>query len=157
MFCPNCGKENENENSFCKYCGHDLKTLATPPPIQTPPTPITLTTTAAPQRTSYNAPPNPVHSNIDLGYLFIAILAFINMFLWLAWNFIFNSRIDQDTAVIYKLIRVASTILSMAQFLVMLIFAKKAVYKVLIAIIGVIVIIYELYYLIQFLANNKYY
>jgi len=79
------------------------------------------------------------------------------MFLWLAWNFIFDSRVNKDTEVVFKLLRIASTIILMAQFLVMLIFAKKAVYKVLIAIIGVIVIIYELYYLIQFLANNKYY
>lgn len=25
MFCPNCGKKNDDENRFCEFCGHVLK------------------------------------------------------------------------------------------------------------------------------------
>ena len=168
MFCPNCGKSNENENKFCKFCGHDLRTapssIATTP--VTPPTPVTPVTTPVTQTTPvadthrniYNNPYNrpPVHSNIDLGYLIIAILVVINIFIWMVWNVSSSNISGNDYQSVYKLVRVLSTIISIAQFIVMLIFAKKAVYKVLIGLIAAFVILYDLYYLVQSFSLSRY-
>jgi len=57
---------------------------------------------------------------------------------------------------LYKAIRVISTIFSVAQFVVMFIFAKRQAYKIVIAIIAAIVMLYDLYYLMQTLADTRY-
>jgi hypothetical protein len=133
MICSNCGKPNENENNFCKNCGHSLSTASTDP-----------------SRTSFtNTPAARSYTNIDLGYLLIACLALINICFWLAWNFISKSVENNDTQILYKLVRTISVVFSIAQFVVMFIFAKKQVYKIVIAIIAAFVIIYDLYYLVQ--------
>ena len=163
MFCPNCGKSNENENKFCKYCGHDLKPVlatfpATPTPVTPVTTPVTQTTPAAdPHRNVYSNQYNrPVHSNIDLGYLIIAILVVINVFIWMVWNLSARNIPGNDYQAVYKLVRVITTIISIAQFIVMLIFAKKPVYKILIGLIAAFVILYDLYYLVQSFSLNTY-
>jgi len=129
MICPNCGNANENENNFCKHCGHDLKKAADP------------------NGTIFSSP-TKTNSNFDLGYLIIAILVLFNIIMWMAWNFFVRSAFNDESKILYKAIRSISTIFSIAQFTVMFIFAKKPAYKIVIGIIGAFVIIYDLYYLV---------
>ena len=140
MTCTNCGKINDSENNFCKYCGDNLKPTATDPNH-------TIFERA------YRAQPR---SNIDLGYLIIATLVLVNVFMWFFWSFIFGGSGIDDNRLLYKGIRVLSTILSIAQFAVMFIFAKRQSYKIIISVIGAIIIIYDLYYLMQTLTNTTY-
>jgi len=140
MICSNCGKTNENDSNFCKYCGDNLNPTATDP-----------------NHTifdrSYRTLPQ---SNIDLGYLVIAILILANVFMWFFWSFIFGGADINNKSVLYKGIRVLSTTLSISQFVVMFIFAKRQSYKIIIGIIAAIIIIYDLYYLMQTLTNTTY-
>ena len=131
MICPNCGNVNENENNFCKHCGHDLKK-----PIDPNGTIFNYSQTAQ------------ANSSIDLGYLIIAILVLFNIFMWMAWNFFFRSSLNDDSRILFRVIRTITTIFSIGQFVVMFIFAKRQAYKIVIAIIGAFVIIYDLYYLV---------
>ncbi|HEY5774280.1 MAG TPA: hypothetical protein VIS75_16695 [Chitinophagaceae bacterium] len=101
---------------------------------------------------AYQAQPG---SNIDLGYLIIAILVLVNVFMWFFWSFIFGGDLSENRN-LYKMIRVLSTTLSIAQFAVMFIFAKRPAYKIVIGIIGGIIIIYDFYYLALSLSDNKY-
>src|SRR6187399_781775 len=140
MICSNCGKTNENDSNFCKYCGDNLKSTATDP-----------------NHTIFDRTYGRLsRSNIDLGYLVIAILVLVNVFMWFFWGFIFGGSGIDDNRLLYKGIRVLSTILSIAQFAVMFIFAKKQSYKIVIGVIAAIIIIYDLYYLMQTLTNRIY-
>lgn len=139
MTCTNCGKINDSESNFCKYCGDNLNSTA-----------------ADPHHTifdrTYHAQPR---SNIDLGYLIIAILVLVNVFMWFFWSFIFGGADISENRDLYKTIRVLSTILSIAQFAVMFIFAKRPAYRIIIGIIAGIIIIYHFYYLMLSLTDNK--
>jgi dolichyl-phosphate-mannose--protein O-mannosyl transferase len=126
MICNNCGKTNENDSNFCKYCGDNL---------------------------SYQVLSK---SNLDLGYLIVAILILVNVFMWFFWSFIFGGSDLSNNRILYKGIRLLSTTLSIAQFVVMFIFAKRQSYKIIIGIIAAIIIIYDLYYLILTLTNTSY-
>ena len=139
MTCTNCGKINDSESNFCKYCGDNLNPAATDP------------NHTIFDRT-YQAQPV---SNIDLGYLIIAILVLVNVFMWFFWSFIFGGDLSENRN-LYKMIRVLSTTLSIAQFAVMFIFAKRPAYKIIIGIIAGIIIIYDFYYLMLSLMDNKY-
>lgn len=140
MTCRNCGKENDSESNFCKYCGDNLNS-----------------TSADPHHTIFDRTYQPQpRSNIDLGYLIIAILIMVNVFMWFFWSFIFGGSDISDNKLLYKTIRVLSTTLSIAQFAVMFIFAKRHVYKIIIGIIAGIIIIYDFYYLIQTLTDSRY-
>jgi dolichyl-phosphate-mannose--protein O-mannosyl transferase len=131
---------NDSENNFCKYCGDNLKPMATDPNH-------TIFDRA------YQAQPR---SNIDLGYLIIAILVLVNVFMWFFWSFIFGGADLNENRNLYKMIRVLSTTLSIAQFAVMFIFAKRPTYRIIIAIIAGIIIIYDFYYLMLSLTDKKY-
>ncbi|HEX3166605.1 MAG TPA: zinc ribbon domain-containing protein [Chitinophagaceae bacterium] len=138
MICSNCGKTNENDSNFCKYCGDNLNPTD-------------------PNHTIFDRAYGSLsRSNIDLGYLVIAILILMNVFMWFFWSFIFGGSGIDDNRLLYKGIRVLSTILSIAQFAVMFIFAKRQSYKIVICAIGAIIIIYDLYYLMQTLTNRTY-
>jgi len=139
MICNNCGKTNDSESNFCKYCGINLKPAATDPNHTI-------------FDSSYLTQPK---SNIDLGYLIISILILINIFLWIAWRFLSGSII-QGNETFFKGIRLISVIFSIAQFVIMFIFAKRQSYKIIIGVIAVIVILYDLYYLIQTLTDRRY-
>ena len=140
MICNNCGNTNETASNFCKYCGNNLKPAATDP-----------------HHTIFD---NSYHaqagSNVDLGYLLISILILINVFMWFFWGLIFNGSAISNNRVLYKAIRLLSTIFSISQFVVMFIFAKRQAYKIIIGIIAGIVILYDLYYLIQTLTDSRY-
>jgi len=140
MTCTNCGKINDGESNFCKYCGDKLNPTADDP------------NHTIFDRT-YQAQPG---ANIDLGYLIIAILVLVNVFMWFFWSFLFGGADLSENRNLYKMIRVLSTTLSIAQFAVMFIFAKRPAYKIIIAIITGIIIIYDLYYLMLSLMDNKY-
>lgn len=140
MICRNCGKTNENDNNFCKYCGDNLNPTSTDP-----------------NHTIFDSSYGVLSkSNIDLGYLVVAILILVNVFMWFFWSFIFGGSDINNNRVLYKGIRVLSTTLSIAQFVVMFVFAKRQVYKIIIGIIAAIIIIYDLYYLLQTLTNTTY-
>ena len=139
MTCTNCGTINDSESNFCKYCGDNLN-----------PTPDDPHHTIFDR--TYQAQPV---SNIDLGYLIIAILILVNVFMWFFWSFIFGGDLSENRN-LYKMIRVLSTTLSIAQFAVMFIFAKRPAYKIVIGIIAGIIIIYDFYYLMLSLTDNKY-
>src|SRR6478735_6515334 len=113
MICNNCGRANENDSNFCKYCGDNLNPTD-------------------PNHTIFDRTYGRLsRSNIDLGYLVIAILVLVNVFMW----FIFGGSGIDDNRLLYKGIRVLSTILSIAQFAVMFIFAKRQSYKIVIGVI----------------------
>lgn len=140
MICNNCSKANDSGSNFCKYCGNNLDPTANDP-----------------HRTIFeNAYLAHPKSNIDLGYLIISILILINVFLWFFWGFIFGGADMSNNRMLYKAIRVISTFFSVAQFVVMFIFAKRQAYKIVIAIIAAIVMLYDLYYLMQTLADTRY-
>ena len=140
MTCISCGKINDSESNFCKYCGDNLNPTATDP------------NHTIFDRT-YQAQPR---SNIDFGYLIIAILILLNVFMWFFWSFIFGGSDISNNKILYKAIRVLSTTLSIAQFAVMFIFAKRQVYKIIIGIIAGIIIIYDIYYLLLTLTDSRY-
>ena len=140
MTCTNCGKINDSESNFCKYCGENLNSTATDPHH-------TIFDRA------YREQPR---SNIDLGYLIIAILVLVNVFMWFFWSLIFGGADLSENRDLYKTIRVLSTTLSIAQFAVMFIFAKRPTYKIIIGIIAGIIIIYDFYYLMLSLSDNKF-
>ena len=140
MTCANCGKINDNESNFCKYCGDNLNPTSTDPDL------TIFDRTYQPQP----------RSNIDLGYLIIATLILVNVFMWFFWSFIFGASEIDDNKSLYKSIRVLSTMLSIAQFVVMFIFAKRPVYKIIIGIIAVIITLYDFYYLWLTLTDNRY-
>ena len=140
MICANCGKTNDNESNFCKNCGDNLNLTSTDP-----------------NHTIFDRTyqPQPV-SNSDLGYLIIATLVLVNVFMWFFWSFIFGASEINDNKSLYKSIRILSTILSIAQFAVMFIFAKRHVYRIIIGIIAVIITIYDFYYLWLTLTDKRY-
>ena len=37
MFCPNCGQQTDEDARFCRHCGHQLLTAASPAPSDPPP------------------------------------------------------------------------------------------------------------------------
>jgi hypothetical protein len=139
MTCTNCGKAIDNESNYCKYCGDNLN-----------PTPEDRDHTIFDR--TYPSQPG---SNSDLGYLIIAILLLVNVFMWFFWTLIFGGELSENKG-LYKSIRLFSTILSIAQFAVMFIFARRHAYKIIIGIIGGIIIIYDLYYLMLSLTDNRY-
>ena len=140
MICANCGKTIDNESNFCKYCGDNLNPTSTDPAHTI-------------FDKNYQPAPGP---NIDLGYLIIAALVLVNVFMWFFWSLIFGASEMNDNKSLYKSIRVLSTILSIAQFAVMFIFAKRPVYKIIIGIIAVIITFYDFYYLWLTLTDNRY-
>jgi len=138
MLCSNCGKTNENDSNFCKYCGDNLNPTD-------------------PNHTIFERSYQVLSkSNLDLGYLIVAILILVNVFMWFFWSFIFGGSDLSNNRILYKGIRLLSTTLSIAQFVVMFIFAKRQSYKIIIGIIAAIIIIYDLYYLILTLTNASY-
>ena len=140
MICSNCGKTNENDSNFCKYCGDNLSRAETDP-----------------NHTIFDRSYQALSkSNLDLGYLIVAILILVNVFMWFFWSFIFGGSGISDNRILYKGIRLLSTTLSIAQFVVMFIFAKRQSYKIIISIIAAIIIIYDLYYLMLTLTNTTY-
>ena len=135
MNCNNCGRPNDTDSNYCKYCGDNLKEA----------TGVALN----PHGTIFSG---TTKSNTELGYLIIALLIIFNVCLWLFWTFVFNSIADGNK-IVYKGIRMISLCLTIAQFMVMFIFAKRQIYRIVIGIIAGLVIIYDLYYLIRLLSD----
>jgi len=138
MICNNCGKANESDSNFCKYCGTSLNPTD-------------------PQHTIFENPyPSQSKSTIDLGYLLLAILILINVFIWFFWNVLFGGADISNNRILFKVVRISSTILSLAQFAVMFIFAKRLAYKIVIGIIAGIIILYDLYLLMITLTDSRF-
>jgi Double zinc ribbon len=133
MNCNNCGKPTDNESNFCKYCGTNLKEITD--------------TALNPHQTIFGSQYQP-KTNTDLGYLIIAFIIIINIFIWFFWGLIF-STIESSNEIFYIAIRVISLLFSIAQFVVMFIFTKRRSYQIVIGIIAGLVILYNLYILID--------
>lgn len=140
MNCTNCGKPNDNESNFCNYCGTNLKGVSD--------------TTTNPHHTIFTNKEQP-RSNTELGYLILAIIIVVNVFLWFFWGILFRSTITGNE-IIYKAIRVLSLFFTIAQFIVMIIFAKRQSFRIIIGIIAGIVIIYDLYYIIRMFTDERF-
>jgi hypothetical protein len=139
MNCYKCGRSNDDDSSFCKHCGNNLKD---PDAIVTNP--------------DYSIFDNPIQQakpNTELGYLIIALIILINIFLWFIWGLIGAANAG-DNLSFYKTARIFSTILIISEFVVMFIFTKRQGYRVAIGIIGAIVLMYNLFYLIESLSNR---
>ena len=90
MNCSNCGRANDSDSNFCKNCGTNLHPDAIDP-----------------NRTIFDNPHRPqAKSNIDLGYLIIAILILANVFVWLFWSFVSGSIINSDNRMLFMVVRI---------------------------------------------------
>ena len=143
MNCTNCARENDIESNFCKYCGNNLRQTIPGAAVENP------------HHTLFdNLYQVQAKPNTELGYLIISILILINVFLWIAWGFLSGSII-QGNEVLFKGVRLLSVIFAISQFVVMFIFTKRQSYKIVISVVGVIVTLYDLYYLMQTLTNLR--
>lgn len=134
MTCNNCGRANDNESNYCKYCGSYLKEFQ---PEQNPF-----------DHTHHTIFGNTYHqkqkSNAELGYLLIAILVILNVFTWMTWSFISNYVANGDQST-FRSIRFISIFFTIIQFVVMFIFARRTSYRIVISIIAAFVIFYDIY------------
>ena len=137
MNCYKCGRSNDDDSSFCKHCGNNLKD------------PDVVVTN--PDYSIFDNPTLLAKPNTELGYLIIALIILINIFLWFIWGLIGPTG---DNLSFYKAARIFSTILIIGEFVVMFIFTKRQGYRVAIGIIGAIVLMYNLFYLIESLSNR---
>ena len=130
MTCNNCNKINDNDSNYCKYCGDNLK-----PEI------------ADRDTTIFETRSQTAITNNELGYLVIALLVILNTLLWMIGPWISNSITDNETT--YIVLRVFSIFFSIAQFVVMFIYARKKSYRVIIGIIAVFAVLINMFYLLQ--------
>ncbi len=122
MTCSNCGAPITPNDPYCAKCGQKQAAAASPPPMP-------------PNMPSYTAGVNQKVN--DLGYLLIPLLTFVNIFIWRVFSLLslsFNSGV-------YMGMRIFAVLLLAAQFAIALIFVKKPVYKILIAVIFGLVMI----------------
>ena len=141
MTCNNCSRNIDTDSSYCKYCGVVLKESL----LNTDPT-------ADLHQTIFgNAYTPPVRSNADLGYLMIALMIILNALTWVAWRYLSSAMINGNENT-FKLVRFISVFFSIAQFVVMFIFTKRQSYKIIIGVIAFLVIIYDVYFLIEALS-----
>jgi hypothetical protein len=130
MNCPHCNQPNASENNFCSQCGQIMKQEAG----------------IAAQQTIFTT--HEKKSNADLGYMIVALLIFANVVLWLGWSLI-GTRITDGNRAFYYMIRIISIGLAIGEFIVLFIFAKRAVYRIIIGIVGMLVALYNLFILIK--------
>ena len=146
MYCKNCGKPKDDDSKFCMHCGQTLKpdTSYTPQPIVDTPEPK-----LEPQPLTYSNQ-NAVQqkSNSDNGYFIIAIMILLNVAVWFLWNLSSGSTITGNES-LYKAIRSLSVLFAIAQFIIMLVYTKRQAFKVIIAIIGLLIAAYDIYYVVQ--------
>ena len=140
MNCSNCGRPNDNESNFCKYCGTGLREVSS--------------AATNPHHTIFTNQYQP-KLNTELGYLILALIIVVNVLMWICWALVFNSTVTGNE-IVYKSIRVLSMFFSIGQFVVMFIFSKRQSYRIAIGIIAGIVILYNLYYVILALTNNQF-
>ena len=133
MTCINCGKFNDNESNYCKYCGTDLHINSTNP-----------------HRTIFENRYLQSKANTELGYLIIAILMLLNVFMWVSWKFLSDAGMIGNNS-LFKGLRVFTFTFSIAQFVVMFMFSKRQSFKIAIGIIAGIVILFDFYFLIKML------
>ena len=142
MNCNNCGRANDSESNYCKFCGTYLREYQ-------------------PQQNPFDHPHHTIfestyqqqpRSNVELGYLLIAILIVLNVFTWMTWSFLSNYVANGDQST-FRIIRFISIFFSIAQFVTMFIFAKRTSYRIVIGIIAAFVVVYDIY-LIMLAFNN---
>jgi hypothetical protein len=139
MTCINCGKINDSESNFCKYCGSRLKTNITGNQVDQPDPNFSIFNT-------YDQPGKK--TNADLGYLIISIIIITNIFMWLVWTFLGISRqVEYRTGI--RVLQVLGTLFLFSEFVVMFAFTKRTSYRIVIAIIGAFVLISQIITLIK--------
>ncbi len=141
MTCNNCSRNIDTDSNYCKYCGAVLRESL-----------LNSDPSANLHQTIFgNAYVAPARSNADLGYLIIAMMIILNALTWVAWRYLSSAMINGNENT-FKLVRLVSVFISIAQFVVMFIFTKRQSYKIIIAVIAAFVIIYDVYFLIEALS-----
>jgi dolichyl-phosphate-mannose--protein O-mannosyl transferase len=102
--------------------------------------------------TIFENPYQQTRENAELGYLVIALLIVTNVLLWIIWPLLFGAIGSNE--VLYKMMRAFSVILSVAEFVVMFIYARRRSYRIIIGIVGGITLLSNLFYLVQVLSRD---
>jgi len=142
MTCTNCGKINDSESNFCKYCGSGLKINIAGNQINPHDPNFSIFDT-------YNQ--SVKKTNTDLGYLIISIIIITNIFMWLAWSFLGLSRNVEYRAGI-RILQILGAFFLVAEFIVMFTFTKRTSYRIVIGIIGAFVVISQIISLIKIMS-----
>ena len=132
MNCYKCGKNNDDDSSFCKHCGNNLKD----------PDAAVIN----PHYTIFENPSQQVKPNTELGYVIISLIILTNISLWFFWAL---AGVSNANVALFKASRIISILFVISEFTVMIIFTKRQRYRVTIGIIGAIVTIYNLFFLID--------
>ena len=132
MNCYKCGKSNDDDSTYCKHCGNNLKD------------PDAAATNL--HYTIFDNPTQPAKFNTELGYLIISLIILINISLWFFWGLL---GVSNSNIALFKASRIISILFVISEFAVMFIFTKRPGYRVTIGIIGAIVTIYNLFLLID--------
>lgn len=135
MNCIICGENIDGESNYCKHCGYNLDPVATNP-----------------HSTIFdNSYRRATQANADLGFLIILIIIAVNAFLWTFWSFI-NKSITSDYRANVMVLRLVGIVSLAAQLIVMFIFTKRQGYRTTIGITGAVLILYQIYSIIQTMA-----
>ncbi len=132
MTCQNCGQPSNPGDRFCARCGRNLEPGVPPPFSGIQPS---------------NAPDTSSQPVNDLGYFLIAAIALVNVVIWRLWSLL---SLSYDSGA-YLGMRVFGLMLIAAEFAIMFFFTKKLVFRILIAVIFVIVLLNTMVDLLQFL------
>jgi uncharacterized membrane protein YvbJ len=85
-FCPNCGKQNQDDVSFCKYCGKALPQKSSSLPVIQPiiqANPSSQETSAKKGRISNNGKKALITGILIVGLIIIVLLIYYpNIFPW---------------------------------------------------------------------------
>lgn len=136
MNCPNCNKPDDGDNNFCSHCGQQLKQD------------VSEVTQVNQQTIFASGASMQKQSNTELGYLIIALLVLVNVIIWFVWSYVFRSVTSGNSFILYAL-RFITLALTIGQFVTMFIFSRRQAYRIVITIIGGIIIIYNIFIIIQ--------
>lgn len=139
MLCKNCNHEIDPDSNFCKQCGIG----------QTSKTATFQNDTNDPNYTIFSSLKSD-KSNLDVGYLIIAIIVLLNIFLWYFWTLI-GGNVGSDYRLTVSILRIISALFLLTEFAVMIFFTKNRNYRITIIIIGLVIAITQFYNIIQFL------
>jgi hypothetical protein len=141
MYCKNCGKQNDDNNKFCVNCGQALTTdnqSFFQSSVNRP----------HPEQHIFDTPEVQRTERADSGFFIIALLMLLNIAIWFVWSWATGNRINGHES-LYKIVRVFSVFILIAQFVTSFIFVKKEIYKTIIVIVGLLCAAYYIYYLID--------
>jgi hypothetical protein len=155
MYCKNCGKQNDDDSKFCMYCGKELNQSSNKSSI---PKLESVSTTMSASETADNIN-NPAiqkiqpqnYNTADTGYFLIVLFTFINIGAWFVWNQtndsggVFSSSYRQT----YLAVRVLNVLMGIGEFIIAFIYVKKPMFKLFIAVAGILCSAYFIFYWIK--------